>query len=43
MTLVTPEGVAVRLLQRILALTTAIRHNDRTGQPVLHPLTAYDD
>jgi hypothetical protein len=29
----TPGGVAVRVLQRILALTAAIWHNDRTGQP----------
>jgi Transposase DDE domain len=27
----TPAGVLVRVLQRILALTTAIWHNDRTG------------
>ena len=30
----TPAGVTVRVLQRILALTAAIWHNDRTGQPV---------
>ena len=41
----TPTGVMVRVLQRILALTAAIWHNDRTRQPVktipghLGPLT----
>lgn len=38
----TPNGVAVRVLQRILALTAAIWHNDKTGAPVLRSLTAYD-
>jgi hypothetical protein len=38
----TPGGVIVRVLQRILALTAAIWHNDTTGQPVLRSLTAYD-
>jgi hypothetical protein len=38
----TPEGVTVRVLQRILALTAAIWHNDHTGQPVMRSLTAYD-
>jgi hypothetical protein len=38
----TPGGVAVRILQRILALTAAIWHNDRTGQPTMRALTAYD-
>jgi hypothetical protein len=38
----TPEGVVVRILQRILALTTAIWHNDTTGQPALRSLVAYD-
>jgi hypothetical protein len=38
----TPSGVAVRVLQRILALTAAIWHNDHTGQPVMRSLTAYD-
>jgi hypothetical protein len=38
----TPAGVITRVLQRILALTTAIWHNDHTGQPVLRSLTAYD-
>jgi len=30
----TPTGVLVRVLQRILAMTTAIWHNDHTGQAV---------
>ncbi len=38
----TPTGVTIRVLQRILALTAAIWHNDHTGQPVLRSLTAYD-
>lgn len=38
----TPRGVIVRVLQRILALTAAIWHNDRIGAPVLRSLTAYD-
>lgn len=38
----TPTGVIVRVLQRLLALTAAIWHNDHTGQPVLRSLTAYD-
>ena len=38
----TPAGVMVRVLQRLLALTAAIWHNDNTGQPVMRALTAYD-
>lgn len=38
----TTPGVIVRVLQRILALTAAIWHNDHTGQPVKRSLTAYD-
>jgi len=38
----TPAGVMVRVLQRILALTAAIWHNDHTGQPVIRSLVAYD-
>ena len=38
----TPGGVAVRVLQRILALTAAIWHNDITGQATLRSLVAYD-
>ncbi len=38
----TVDGVTVRVLQRILALTAAIWHNDATGQPVMRSLTGYD-
>ena len=38
----TPAGVSARVLQRILALTAAIWHNDHTGQPVMRSLIAYD-
>lgn len=38
----TPSGVVARVMQRILALTVAIWHNDHTGKPVLRSLTAYD-
>jgi len=38
----TPAGVLARVLQRILALTAAIWHNDHTGQPVMRSLIAYD-
>ncbi len=38
----TPGGVTVRVLQRILALTAAIWHNDITGQATLRSLVAYD-
>jgi hypothetical protein len=37
-----PNGVLVRVLQRILALTTAIWHNDHTRQPIKRSLLAYD-
>ena len=33
----TPAGVIARVLQRILALTAAIWHNDHTGQPIADP------
>ena len=36
------DGVAVRILQRVLALTAAIWHNWHTGQPVMRSLIAYD-
>ncbi len=36
------QGVYVRVLQRLLAMTAAIWHNHHTGQPVLRSLTAYD-
>ncbi|GAB3727021.1 hypothetical protein GCM10027590_32920 [Nocardiopsis nanhaiensis] len=38
----TPGGMIARVLQRILALTAAVWHNDHTGQPVLRSLTTYD-
>ena len=38
----TVDGVTVRILQRILAMTAAIWHNDATGQPVKRSLLAYD-
>lgn len=38
----TPAGVMARVLQRILAPTAAIWHNDHTGQPIMRSLTAYD-
>ena len=38
----TIAGVTSRVLQRILALTAAIWHNDQLGQPTLRSLTAYD-
>jgi hypothetical protein len=38
----TPEGIIARVLARILALTAAIWHNDKTSQPVMRSLTAYD-
>ena len=31
-----------RIVQRVLALTAAIWHNDRTGQPIKRSLLAYD-
>jgi hypothetical protein len=34
--------VTPRVLQRILALTAAIWHNDHTGQPGMRSLTSYD-
>jgi hypothetical protein len=37
-----PQGVLVRVLQRLLALTAAIWHNHHTHQPTLRSLTAYD-
>jgi hypothetical protein len=38
----TPSGVLVRILQRLLALTAAIWHNDHLGQPTKRSLVAYD-
>jgi hypothetical protein len=37
----TPGGVIVRVLQRLLALTAAIWHNQHTGQPIMRSLTPY--
>jgi len=37
-----PEGVIARVLTRILALTAAVWHNDKTGQDVKRSLIAYD-
>ena len=38
----TLAGLTVRILVQILALTTAIWHNERTSAPVLRSLTPYD-
>jgi hypothetical protein len=38
----TVQGVYVRVLQRLLALTAAIWHNHHAGEPILRSLTAYD-
>jgi Transposase DDE domain len=38
----TPGGILARVLARVLALTAAIWHNDKTSQPVMRSLTAYD-
>jgi len=38
----TTAGVFVRVVQRLLSLTTAIWHNDHTGQPIKRSLLAYD-
>nr|WP_236594912.1 transposase [Saccharothrix sp. 6-C] len=38
----TIEGVGVRIAQRQLARTAAIRHNRATGQPITRSLTTYD-
>lgn len=35
-------GVAVRVYQRLLALTAAIWHNDHTSQPIKRSLLTYD-
>jgi hypothetical protein len=37
-----PAGVAVTVLQRILALTAAIWPNEHTSQPVMRSLIAHD-
>ena len=38
----TVEGVGVQVAQRVLALTAAIWHNNKTGQPIARSLIAYD-
>jgi hypothetical protein len=38
----TPEGILARVLARVLALTAAIWHNDKTGQDIKRSLIAYD-
>lgn len=38
----TRAGVVIRILTRILALTAAIWHNDKTSQPIKRSLVAYD-
>lgn len=38
----TPTGVWVRVLQRVLALTAVLWHNDHIGAPVPRSLIAYD-
>ena len=38
----TPEGILVRVLARVLALTAAIWHNDKTGEDIKRSLIAYD-
>ena len=38
----TEDGIIARILYRILALTAAIWHNDKTGQDVKRSLIAYD-
>jgi hypothetical protein len=38
----TPSGVIARVLQRILALTAAIWHNDRLSRQIKRSLVAYD-
>ena len=37
-----PSGVTARVIQRLLAMTAAIWHNDQTGQAIRRSLTAYD-
>ncbi len=38
----TPEGIITRVLARVLALTAAIWHNDKTARPVKRSLIAFD-
>lgn len=37
-----PAGVAARIIQRLLALTAVVRHNEQIGQLIRRSLTAYD-
>jgi hypothetical protein len=36
------EGVAIRVAQRILAMTAGIWHNNQTGAPITRSLIAFD-
>jgi hypothetical protein len=36
------EGVAIRVAQRVLAMTAGIWHNNKIGAPVTRSLVAYD-
>lgn len=38
----TPEGIIARILARVLALTAAIWHNDKTARSAKRSLTAFD-
>jgi hypothetical protein len=38
----TEDGILARILYRVLALTAAIWHNDKTGQDIKRSLIAYD-
>ncbi|NVM96902.1 IS982 family transposase [Arthrobacter sp. AETb3-4] len=38
----TPAGVTACIIQRLMAMTAAIWHNDQTGQAIRRCLTAYD-
>lgn len=38
----TPAGVIARIIQRLLAMTTAIWYNNQTSQPIRRSLIAYD-
>ncbi len=38
----TPEGVGVRVAQRLLAMAAAIWHNNKTAAPITRSLIAYD-
>jgi hypothetical protein len=38
----TIEGVAIRVAQRVLAMSAGIWHNNKTGAPDARPLIAFD-